>query len=134
MTDLTNLTANNQLQKLLDFVWNNSIYQEVWKEIPNTDCKYFVSNRGRILSLCYNQPRLLKQFICGDGYYYVDIHGSKRVNRLVALAFIDNPENKEIVHHIDANRLNNDIDNLQWATAKENRQASIERLKGLKEL
>lgn len=134
MTDLTNLTANNQLQKLLDFVWNDSIYQEVWKEIPNTDGKYFVSNRGRILSLCYNQPRLLKQFICGDGYYYVDIHGSKRVNRLVALAFIDNPENKEIVHHIDANRLNNDIDNLQWATAKENRQASIERLKGLKEL
>ena len=103
---------------------------EVWREIdfiPETDLdgKYFVSNYGRIISLCRKEPIELKQFVCGNGYFYVSI-GKRdyRVNRLVALAFIPNPDNKRIVHHKDANRKNNHCSNLELATDQENIRAS----------
>ena len=109
---------------------------EVWREIdfiPETDLdgKYFVSNYGRIISLCRKEPIELKQFVCGNGYFYVSI-GKRdyRVNRLVALAFIPNPDNKRIVHHKDANRKNNHCSNLEWATDKENIQARYQKPKG----
>lgn len=108
---------------------------EVWREIdfiPETDLdgKYFVSNYGRIISLCRKEPIELKQFVCGNGYFYVSI-GKRdyRVNRLVALAFIPNPDNKRIVHHKDANRKNNHCSNLEWATDQENIRASYKKQK-----
>ena len=53
---------------------------EVWREIPGYDGDYFASNKGRILSVCRNEPRILKPFICSNsgsrtGYYYVEIRG-----------------------------------------------------------
>ena len=108
---------------------------EVWRDrdfIPETDLdgKYFVSNYGRIISLCRKEPIELKQFVCGNGYFYVSI-GKRdyRVNRLVALAFIPNPDNKRIVHHKDANRKNNHCSNLEWATDQENIRASYKKPK-----
>ena len=115
---------NRQLDLLLSFVWNESLSGEIWKEIEGLDSRYFISNYGRVLSLCCNGYKLLKPFICSDGYLYVDLrHNNEdiksRVHRLVAEAFIPNIENKPIVHHIDCNKLNNKATNLLFLTYEE---------------
>lgn len=104
---------------------------EIWKEIDylpreETNSRYFVSNYGSVISICRNNPIILKPFLCGtsgDQYYYVSIGGNDyRINRLVAQAFIYNPapESKTIVHHKDHNKLNNHYSNLEWATQQDN--------------
>ena len=124
---------NNRIEKrvssLILFLCSNLLVpDEVWREIPGYDGDYFASDKGRILSLCRNEPRILKPFICSNdgnrtGYYYVEIRGQKqRVHRLVALAFLENPEDKPVVHHIDGNPLNNTLENLAYATYAENAQ------------
>ena len=124
---------NNRIEKrvssLILFLCSNLLVpDEVWREIPGYDGDYFASDKGRILSLCRNEPRILKPFICSNdgnrtGYYYVEIRGQKqRVHRLVALAFLENPEYKPVVHHIDGNPLNNTLKNLAYATYAENAQ------------
>lgn len=112
--------AAERVDKLLLYIIENSPADEVWKEISFGDGYYFISSKGRVISLCYNQPRVLKPYLCND-YLCVSIYGhDRRINRLVADAFIDNPENKPIAHHKDHNKLNNTVDNLEWATHKEN--------------
>ena len=74
--------------------------------------------------------KLMQPFICGDGYYYVDLRKDGkdikcRVHRLVAEAFVDNPEDKPIVHHRDTNRRNNKASNLQWMTEAEHAAAHL---------
>ena len=124
---------NNRIEKrvssLILFLCSNLLVSdEVWREIPGYDGDYFASDKGHILSLCRNEPRILKPFICSNegnrtGYYYVEIRGQKqRVHRLVALAFLENPEDKPVVHHIDGNPLNNTLKNLAYATYAENAQ------------
>ena len=124
---------NNRIEKrvssLILFLCSNLlVHDEVWCENPAYDGDYFACDKGRILSLCRNEPRILKPFICSNdgnrtGYYYVEIRGQKqRVHRLVALAFLENPEDKPVVHHIDGNPLNNTLENLAYATYAENAQ------------
>ena len=124
---------NNRIEKrvssLILFLCSNLLVSdEVWREIPGYDGDYFASDKGRILSLCRNEPRILKPFICSNegnrtGYLYVELRGQKqRVHRLVALAFLENPEYKPVVHHIDGNPLNNTLKNLAYATYAENAQ------------
>jgi hypothetical protein len=71
--------------------------------------------------------KVLKKYINNFGYCTVGLYKNSKVkrltiHRLVAETFIPNPENKPQVNHIDGNKLNNHVDNLEWATAKENIQ------------
>lgn len=90
--------------------------QEIWKEIKNNK-EYFVSNYGNIR----HNNKILKGWIQNTGYRTVALHEKKySVHRLVAQAFIPNPEDKPQVNHIDGNKLNNKANNLEWVTSKEN--------------
>jgi len=74
------------------------------------------------------EGKVLKGIDNGGGYYLFRLYregrrpSTTRVHRVVAQTFIDNPYNKPEVNHIDGNKLNNAIDNLEWMTAEENRQ------------
>jgi hypothetical protein len=94
---------------------------ETWKDVPGYDGLYQVSDQGRIRR--DNRIKKLKE----DRGGYLNVWLSKRsemkclkVHRLVALAFIDNPENKRTVNHKDGNKKNNCVQNLEWATHSEN--------------
>lgn len=88
---------------------------------------YLIYSDGRVYS--EKTGKFLKPHIDKDGYLIVHLCncGVKkvRVHRLVAEAFIPNPENKPFIDHIDTERSNNDISNLRWVTAKENNNNPI---------
>lgn len=82
-----------------------------------------VSDIGNVYSKITNT--ILKPEINVDGYYRVQLsrNGSKKnfkIHRLVAIAFIENPNNLRCVNHIDENKLNNNVSNLEWCTSKYN--------------
>ena len=87
------------------------------------DNKYAVSNKGKILNV--KSGRQLKTNVNKNGYEYVQLstNGKRRtyrIHRLVAQCFISNDDIKPYINHIDGNKLNNDVTNLEWCTAKEN--------------
>lgn len=106
--------------------------EEIWKDIPEYEGLYQASNLGRIRSVnridnC-NRPRvgkILKFIKSNSGYFQVHFskNGGTRVllvHRLIAKAFLENPNNYSCVNHIDGNKLNNNVDNLEWCTQSHN--------------
>lgn len=99
---------------------------EEFRDVVGYDGLYQVSNIGRILS-CVDKPynKIMYPQIYDRGYVKILLtkngkHKLESVHRLVALAFIHNPENKPCVNHIDENPSNNNLQNLNWMTNKEN--------------
>ena len=107
---------------------------EIWKPIDGFD-EYFISNKGRVKSTKWGKEQIRKLSVTKKGYLHVRINGKTlRVHRLVALAFVDNPNTYPEVNHKDENKKNNEASNLEWCdrnynmnygTWKERRKAKI---------
>ncbi len=108
---------------------------EIWKDIKNYEGYYKVSDRGRVMAMdrfimhrgikSFRAGRLLKPSRPKTGYYGIrlckcGLVSSFLIHRLVGRAFILNPNNKKCINHLDGNKINNNVKNLEWATYSEN--------------
>ena len=110
--------------------------EEIWKNVDGFP-GYQVSSEGRVKcfrdfhGIITDEFRLLKPLLNKDDYYYVDVYTEsgkqvhKRIHRLVADAFLGSQPNL-VVNHIDGNKHNNDISNLEWVTPEENSRLAAE--------
>lgn len=115
--------------------------QEIWKDIKGYEGCYQISSKGSVKSLkrisssgrsipeCIRTPQVLK---CG--YLFVRLYKGNvgknlRIHRLIAEAFIPNPDNKPCIDHINTIKTDNRIENLRWATIQENVSNPISRRK-----
>jgi hypothetical protein len=122
-----NTTPNPRHVEILADVMNRNT-EEIWKDIQGTKEIYQISTFGnfRRYYRTYKEWRYLNGGICSRGYRYFkartldDKPKNFMIHRLIAIAFIPNPENKTYINHIDGDRLNNNIKNIEWATNREN--------------
>jgi hypothetical protein len=100
-----------------------NLENEIWKQvvIQNKDdtTNYYVSSLGRFKN---SKGIIMKDYKPHhSGYIYVRVNNDKyALHRLVAFTFLENPENKEFVNHIDGNKTNNSFANIEWNTPREN--------------
>lgn len=111
--------------------------KQYWREIPNYEGLYQVSNTGRVRSLNYRRTgksKVMKPSTDELGYKRIDLckngkHKLHYIHRVVALAFIPNPNNYPIINHKDENPSNNYYKNLEWCTYEYNNNYGTKREK-----
>ena len=97
--------------------------EKEWREINGYENLYWVNQFGEVKN---RKGKILKQTLNTSGYVYTRLCKGKRqykwhfIHRLVAGAFLENPENKPDVNHKDGDKLNNKVSNLEWVTKREN--------------
>lgn len=113
-------------------------FDEEFVDIKGYDRRYKIGNKGTILGLSRSNDNrykdnvwILKQYEDRNGYMYVTLQKDKKrktikVHKLVAEHFIKNVNNYPCVNHIDSNRKNNNVSNLEWVTHKQNTQWALQ--------
>lgn len=118
--------------------------EEIWKDIEGYDGRYSVSNLGSVRSNSHTfnyfwrgkwitkttRTKILRPGV-GGGYLFVILRHDNEskphsIHRLVASAFLSNPESLPCVNHIDGNKLNNKVTNLEWCTAEYNAKHALQ--------
>lgn len=104
------------------------IHIDIWRDIPGHEGRYQASIDGNIRTIIAKPYKILATMPQRNGYRRVFLfHPVEKkvecfVHRLVALAHLENPDEKPFVNHLDSNKTNNKIENLEWATCAENTQ------------
>lgn len=126
--------------KTATFDLRGFIFMEIWKKIEGFE-NYEISNLGIVKSLSreskfgnsyiISKEIILKHWIDKKGYSYVTLRANNLsksflIHRLVGIHFIENTLNKPQINHIDGNKNNNNVENLEWSTAKENLKHAVD--------
>ena len=120
---------NLDLSDILYFDEDGIERVEVWKDVVGYEGIYLISDLGRIKSLKFNKQKILTQIKTSKGYLDIGLHKNKlftkerlKIHRLVAIAFIPNPEDKPEVNHKKGATKDNRISQLEWNTGGENQK------------
>lgn len=138
-TDASSLNGGNDKPSVAKGVF--FMTKETWRNAYNSNGTYAISSIGRMKRLEHSvldkrgvvqlfKERLLKPCKTNHGYfsYTISVNGNvfrMLAHRFVAIAFIPNPDNKPHINHIDSNRQNNKVENLEWCTHSENMKHSF---------
>lgn len=107
-------------------MYRKDLVKEIWKDIEGYEGYYQISNLGRVKSFHKSKVGvILKQSTGTFGYIFIELNlrGCAKkflIHRLVAFSFLHNTQNKKEVNHIDGDKSNNHVSNLEWVTSSEN--------------